>query len=133
MTKFIDKYLNTIGIKQSFPTFLSRVVLILTLLLSGGSDVWGQEEVSIIENFSYVWDGGTESCSYDGNVLTYNSKSWGGLAGSFSNSNWSDYAKVVFEFSDATTVNTQIVIQRNNGASDIKAWGMSALQNWNVI
>ena len=47
MTKFIDKYLSTIGIKQSFPTFLSRVVLILTLLLSGGSDVWGQTEVVV--------------------------------------------------------------------------------------
>ena len=81
-------------------------------------------EENITSKFSYTWQS-TESltANADGSI-TYNSVAWGGLAAWINGEgeNWSSWDKIVFEFAEATTVNTQIFVQRVDDSNDTQ-WG----------
>ena len=85
------------------------------------------EKVSLIDNFNYTWNSAETIERGDDGSIIFNSAAWGGLAGWFASeegvgADWSDYIKIVFEFAEPTTVNTQILVSDgdNNVAS---AWG----------
>lgn len=84
--------------------------------------MWG-EEIDITSEFfskTSFWNG-SESCNNNGNgTYTYNSAAWGGMYHEF-NQDWSDYTKVVFEYSTATTTNTQVLVQ----GTEVKGWANS--------
>lgn len=101
----------------------------VTILNDGGSvepQPQGEKE-SLIDRFTYTWnDSETLTHNEDGSI-TYNSVSWGGLAawlkGETEPTDWSGYEKIVFEFAEPTTVNTQILI----GGTDATAWGNAGI------
>ena len=85
------------------------------------------EEIDITANFNYTWNGEESIVNNADGSITFNALSWGGLAAFFATKtddgqdmpiDWSGYSKIVFEFAEATTVNTQILVLE--GAS---AWG----------
>ena len=81
----------------------------------------GEEFVDITSNFTYTWNADeTLEFNEDGSI-TFNSQTWGGMAAWFAVDDvpvdWSGYSKVVFEYAEPTTVNTQILV------GDAKAWG----------
>ena len=84
------------------------------------------EKVSVIDTFTYTWNSEETIARSEDGSITFNSQTWGGLAGWFAVDDapvdWSEYSKIVFEFAEATTVNTQILVSdgENNVAS---AWG----------
>ena len=84
------------------------------------------EQVDITDKFTYTWNEAETLAHNDDGSITYNSASWGGLAAWLATTDennqtvpadWSGYKKVVFEFGEATTCNTQIL------AGNAKAWG----------
>ena len=83
------------------------------------------EEVSIIDKFTSTWNP-NESLTHnaDGSI-TFNAVSWGGLSAWMAENDtpvdWSEYTKIVFEYAEPTTVNTQIIVQTTTG--EVKAWG----------
>ncbi|MBR0166180.1 MAG: hypothetical protein IJQ13_04805 [Prevotella sp.] len=86
--------------------------------MSGGGE---EEIVDITSKFTYTWN---ENESFEVNEdgsITFNSQTWGGLAAWVAVDDvpvdWSGYSKVVFEYAEPTTVNTQILV------GDAKAWG----------
>ena len=78
--------------------------------LNGSGLAVGRTVAAIIENYQ----------NEDGSI-TFNSQTWGGMAAWFAVDDvpvdWSGYSKVVFEYAEPTTVNTQILV------GDAKAWG----------
>ena len=81
----------------------------------------GEEFVDITSNITYTWNADeTLEFNEDGSI-TFNSQTWGGMAAWFAVDDvpvdWSGYSKVVFEYAEPTTVNTQILV------GDAKAWG----------
>ena len=74
--------------------------------------------VDIINRFTYCWDK-AETVTSDGGILVYNGVQWGGVACWLGEADWSDYAKIVFEFAEPTPFATQIFIQGNE---EIKVW-----------
>ena len=83
------------------------------------------DQVSIIDKFTSTWDASeTQTHNADGSI-TFNSVAWGGLSAWLAENNvpvdWSGYSKIVFEFAEPTTVNTQIMVQTTSG--DVKQWG----------
>ncbi len=79
------------------------------------------EEVDITANFTYTWNSAESIVNNPDGTITFNAVSWGGLAGWFETddgkADWSGYESITFEYAEATTVNTQIVV------GDVKAWG----------
>ena len=85
-----------------------------------------QKTVNITANFTYCWNSAAESvASSEDGSLTYSSAAWGGLAAWVQGTDYGDlsiYSKIVFEFSEPTTVNTQILVQLAD-ESNVSAWG----------
>ena len=119
---------NQIALQTASPSTI-KIAAIYYIKKPGGEEppVDG-EKVSLMDNFNYNWNNDAESIerTEDGSII-YNSAEWGGLAGWFANeeevpADWSNYIKLVFEFAEPTTVNTQILVSdgENNVAS---AWG----------
>ena len=85
-----------------------------------------QKTVNITANFTYCWNSAAESvASSEDGSLTYSSAAWGGLAAWVQGTDYGDlsiYSKIVFEFAEATTVNTQILVQLAD-ESNVSAWG----------
>lgn len=84
------------------------------------------DKVSMIDNFNYTWNQAETIERTDDGSIIYNTAEWGGLAGWFAPddvpSDWSEYSKIVFEFAEPTTVNTQILV--SDGANNVAtAWG----------
>ena len=83
--------------------------------------------VSIIDLFTYTWNNNESLTHTEYGSIIYNSVSWGGLAawlkGETGPTDWSDYEKIVFEFAEPTTANTQILI----GGTDATAWGYAGI------
>ena len=84
------------------------------------------EEVDITSNFTYTWNENESLVNNEDGSITFNSVSWGGMAAWVATkdeadqdvpADWSGYSKVVFEFAEATTVNTQILV------GEASAWG----------
>ena len=80
-------------------------------------------EVDITLKFTGTWKTGEKATHNGDGSVTYESESWGGLAAWYGGTDWSAYDKIVFEFANATTVNTQILIQSKNNLPEIKTWG----------
>ncbi len=77
-------------------------------------------EVDITSRFAggYCWNSEAETITAnDDGSITYSSAEWGGIATWYGGSDLSAYEKIVFEFAEPTTVNTQIKVD------DISAWG----------
>ena len=74
--------------------------------------------VDIINRFTYCWKE-AETVMSDGGILVYNGVQWGGVACWLGEADWSEYAKIVFEFAEPTPIATQIFIQGNE---DIQVW-----------
>ena len=85
------------------------------------------EEEDIIDKFTYCWNAAETATHNDDGTITFESAEWGGLAGWFAPedvpSDWSMYEKVVFEFAEPTTVNTQILV----GGTKASAWGNAGI------
>ena len=79
------------------------------------------EEVDITSHFTYTWNNAESIVNNDDGSITFNAVAWGGLAGWFATdegkADWSGYESITFEFAEATTVNTQILV------GNAKAWG----------
>ncbi|MBO4822752.1 MAG: carbohydrate binding domain-containing protein [Prevotella sp.] len=83
------------------------------------------DHVSIIDKFTYTWNSSESLTHNDDGSITFNAVSWGGLSAWMAENDtpvdWSEYSKIVFEYAEPATVNTQIVVQTVSG--DVKAWG----------
>ena len=82
---------------------------------------------SIIDRFNYTWKGEETIENNADGTLTYNSISWGGLAAWLASeetggADWSGYKKLVFEYAEPTTCNTQGFVQTAT-PEDITYWG----------
>lgn len=79
---------------------------------------------SIADKFTNTWNKEESFTLNADGTITYNAQKWGGLAAWLVSdevaADFSDYSKVVFEFTEATKVNTQIFIQ---GSEEYKEWG----------
>ena len=101
------------------------IALMLCAIASYAQDE-EQKTVNITANFTYCWNSAAESvASSEDGSLTYSSAAWGGLAAWVQGTDYGDlsiYSKIVFEFSEPTTVNTQILVQLAD-ESNVSAWG----------
>ena len=84
------------------------------------------EKESIMDKFTYTWNGAETIERADDGTITFTSASWGGLAAWLADNDipadWSGYTKLVFEYAEPTTVNTQILV--SNGDTNVaSAWG----------
>lgn len=79
------------------------------------------EPVDIINRFTYCWNT-AETVTSEGGILVYNGVQWGGLACWLGEADWSEYAKLVFEFAEPTPVATQIFIQGVGNVDIAKVW-----------
>ncbi len=79
------------------------------------------EKESIIEKFTYCWNSEETLTRNEDGTITFNAAAWGGMAAWLVvdevKADWSNYKKIVFEYAEPTTVNTQIKI------GDYSAWG----------
>lgn len=81
------------------------------------------KDIDISSKFSGKWNAAEKvTTNGDGNIL-YESVAWGGLTAWYENVDWSAYDKIVFEFAEATTVSTQILIQCNDNKPEVKSGG----------
>lgn len=85
-----------------------------------------QEIVDITANFTYCWNQSESMTLNDDNSITFNSVSWGGLASWVGGADWSGYEKIVFEYAEPTTVNTQVLVQLADD-SNVSAWGNTGI------
>ena len=76
------------------------------------------EPIDLTNRFSYCWND-AETITTDGGNIIYNGVQWGGIACWLGEADWSEYAKIVFEFAEPTPIATQIFIQGNE---EIKVW-----------
>ena len=79
------------------------------------------QPIDITNRFTYCWNT-AETISSDGGILTYNAVQWGGLACWLGEADWSEYSKLVFEFAEPTTIDTQIFIQGVGDVEIAKVW-----------
>jgi hypothetical protein len=79
------------------------------------------EPVDMTNRFTYCWNT-AETVTSEGGVLVYNGVQWGGLACWLGEADWSEYAKLVFEFAEPTPIATQIFIQGVGNVDIAKVW-----------
>ena len=80
-------------------------------------------EIDISLKFTGNWNPSEKVTQNGDGSITYEAVAWGGMAAWYDNVDWSAYDKLVFEFAEKTTVNTQILIQMNQGKEEVKSWG----------
>lgn len=79
------------------------------------------EPVDMTNRFTYCWNT-AETVTSEGGILVYNGVQWGGLACWLGEADWSEYAKLVFEFAEPTPIATQIFIQGVGNVDIAKVW-----------
>ena len=68
------------------------------------------EPIDMTTRFTSLWNP-AESMTTDNNgTIIFNAVQWGGLSCWLGDADWSPYEKIVFEFAEPTTMNTQILI-----------------------
>jgi hypothetical protein len=67
------------------------------------------EPVDMTTRFSSCWNSAESVTMDDAGTLVYNAAAWGGLACWLGEADWSCYDKIVIEFAEPTTVETQIL------------------------
>lgn len=87
--------------------FTLMAAVLLSIL--GTATANAQEEVDITGRVGYCWGGDEESFTFneDGSI-TYNSKTWGGLAMWIGGEDWSMYGSITYEFAEPVPVSGQI-------------------------
>ena len=107
---------NQIALQTETPSDV-KISAIYYIKKPGGEEppIEDGDKVNIIDNFNYTWNQAETIEKGEDGVITFNSAAWGGLAGWFAGegdvpADWSEYTKIVFEFAEPTTVNTQIKI-----------------------
>ena len=104
---------------------MRKVFTLIALMLCGFSvkaQEQEQEIVDITAGFTYCWNQAESLTHNDDNSITFNSVAWGGLASWLDGADWSDYEKIVFEFAEPTTVDTQLLVQLADN-SEVSTWG----------
>ena len=93
------------------------------------------EEVDITSMFNYTWNASESLVTNDDGSITFNSVAWGGLAAWLATkdendndvpADWSAYSKVVFEWAETTTVNTQILVLNGDNQA-ASGWGNTGI------
>lgn len=92
-------------------TFIGLMLLTVCMYAS-------EEDITSRFANGYTWNGDEKITANDDGSISYETVSWGGLATWYGGIDLSDYEKIVFEFAEATEVNTQIIV-----TDDVKAWG----------
>jgi len=118
---------NQIALQAAAPSVI-KISSMYYIKKPGGEEppVEDGDKVNMIDNFNYTWNQAeTIERAEDGSII-FTTAEWGGLAGWFAPddvpSDWSEYSKIVFEFAEPTTVNTQILV--SDGANNVAtAWG----------
>ncbi len=118
---------NQIALQAAAPSAI-KISSMYYIKKPGGEEppVEDGDKVNMIDNFNYTWNQAeTIERAEDGSII-FTTAEWGGLAGWFAPddvpSDWSEYSKIVFEFAEPTTVNTQILV--SDGANNVAtAWG----------
>lgn len=117
---------NQIALQTETPSDV-KISAIYYIKKPGGEEppVEEGDKVNMIDNFNYTWNQ-AESIERTEDGIIFTTAEWGGLAGWFAPddvpSDWSEYSKIVFEFAEPTTVNTQILV--SNGSENVaSAWG----------
>ena len=98
---------------------MKKLFSIMCMLLLAVSS-FAQAEEDITSRFAngYTWNGEEKITANDDGSINFEAKSWGGIATWFGGADLSGYEKIVFEFAEATTVNTQIKV-----GSTLSSWG----------
>ena len=77
------------------------------------------DTTDILSLFTYCWGGNEWLVNNDDGSVTFHAQTWGGMAAWLQQdghgADWSEYEKVVFEYAEATTVNTQILVGSASG------------------
>ncbi len=98
-------------------------ILISSIEITPASAEPAEEIEDITSRFTYTWNQSETLTNNEDGSITFNAVAWGGMAAWLKDgdvaADWSGYSKVVFEFAEPTTVNTQILV----GGTDAKAWG----------
>lgn len=118
---------NQIALQAAAPSTI-KISAMYYIKKPGGEEppIEDGDKVNMIDNFNYTWNQAeTIERTEDGSII-FTTAEWGGLAGWFAPddqpSDWSGYSKIVFEFAEPTTVNTQILV--SDGANNVAtAWG----------
>ncbi len=71
--------------------------------------------VDLIDKFTYTWDSSETLTHNDDKSITFNGVQWGGMAAWIGGEDWSEYEKLVFEFSEPTPVVAQGWIKNGEG------------------
>lgn len=78
------------------------------------------QPIDMTNRFTYCWnESAGETVSSENGILVYKGVQWGGVACWLGSADWSEYAKLVFEFAEPTPIATQIFIQGNE---ELKVW-----------
>ena len=104
---------------------MRKIFTFMALMLCAFSAKAQEQEEAVVDitaNFTYCWNAAESFTHNDDNSITFNSVSWGGLASWLGGADWSGYEKIVFEYAEPTTVNTQILVQLADD-SNVSAWG----------
>jgi hypothetical protein len=117
---------NQIALQAAAPSVI-KISSMYYIKKPGGEEppVEDGDKVNMIDNFNYTWNP-SETIERTDDGIIFTTAEWGGLAGWFAPddvpSDWSEYSKIVFEFAEPTTVNTQILV--SDGANNVAtAWG----------
>ena len=98
-----------------------QLCYVLVVEFGGGDTPVSDDKVSIIDNFTYCWNANESVTHNEDGSITFNAVQWGGVASWLVvddvKADWSDYSKIVFEYAEPTTVNTQILL------GSYSAWG----------
>lgn len=105
---------------------MMRISLSLTFVILLAACSSDSGEVDITSRFNSTWNNTEYLVHNDDGSITYEAAMWGGMAAWLGNNNipadLSLYEKVVFEFSEPTLVNTQIVV-----TDEIVSFGISGI------
>ena len=71
--------------------------------------------VDLIDKFTYTWNSSETLTHNDDKSITFNGAQWGGMAAWIGGEDWSEYEKLVFEFSEPTPVVAQGWIKNGEG------------------
>lgn len=98
-----------------------QLCYVLVVEFGDGIAPVSDDKVSIIDNFTYCWNGAETVTHNEDGSITFNAQQWGGVASWLVvddvKADWSDYSKIVFEYAEPTTVATQILL------GSYSAWG----------
>ncbi|MBP5387144.1 MAG: chitobiase/beta-hexosaminidase C-terminal domain-containing protein, partial [Prevotella sp.] len=81
-----------------------------------------ENAVDLIDKFTNTWNPNDSQTHNDDKSITYNGAQWGGLAYWVGGEDWSQYEKLVFEFSEPTPMAVQGWIKNGEGDDPAYTW-----------